>query len=336
MAILAGDIGGTKTLLGLFSEEEGMPLIREEIFASRRYSDFNEVLQAFLKEEKSALRGACFGVAGPVLNGRCETTNLPWIVDANRIARRFALPFVALLNDLEATAYGTLTLTERDYLFLSAGAPERLASETAGRGNRAIIAAGTGLGEGILFWNGSRYQPSASEGGHADFAPRNPVQVALLEFLWKKYPTVSYERILSGPGLFNVYQFFREAAGGEEPPWLSRRLAEEDPAAVISEMALEGKVDLCVKALDLFVSVYGAEAGNLALKAMATGGVYIGGGIAPKILEKLRDGTFMEAFIEKGRFKSFMSGIPVGVIVHGKTGLLGASYYASLRLRRFK
>src|SRR5581483_1791439 len=333
MAILAGDIGGTKTILALFSEEKGMPLIREETFASRRYPDFGEVLQEFMKKEKAPPKGASFGVAGPVLNGRCETTNLPWIVDAGRIARGFAIPSVALLNDLEATAYGTLVLTEWDYFVLSAGAPERLVSETGARGNRAIIAAGTGLGEGILFWNGSRYQPSASEGGHADFAPRNPVQVSLLEFLWRKYPAVSYERILSGPGLFNVYQFFKETGDGEEPPWLSRRLAEEDPAAVVSEAALGGKVDLCVKAVDLFVSVYGAEAGNLALKALATGGIDVGGGIAPKILEKLREGIFMKAFVEKGRFASFMSGIPVRVILNEKTGLLGAAYYASLHLK---
>lgn len=328
MTILAGDIGGTKTILALFSEEgKGLRPLREETFPSGDYPDFGEALKEFLKEGKPALRCAAFGVAGPVLNGRCETTNLPWVVDAAKIARRFSIPSVTLLNDLEAAAYGTLTLTERDFLVLN-----RAPSETA-PGNRAIIAAGTGLGEGILFWDGSAYRPSASEGGHADFAPRDPLQVALLEFLWKKYPAVSYERILSGPGLLNVYHFLKEA-GGEEPPWLSRRLAEEDPAAVVSEVALSGKADLCVKALDLFVSVYGAEAGNLALKALATGGVDIGGGIAPKIREKLRDGTFMKAFIDKGRFAPLMSRIPVRVILNEKTGLLGAAYCASVYGKR--
>jgi glucokinase len=330
MTILAGDIGGTKTILALFSDEkEGPRLIREETFPSRRYPDFGEVLKEFLGGEKRALRGACFGVAGPVLNGRSETTNLPWVVDAEGISRRFALPFVALLNDLEATAYGTLVLTERDCFILNKGEPESFPSESARRGNRAIIAAGTGLGEAILFWDGSGHRPSASEGGHADFAPRDPLQVALLEFLWKKYPGVSYERVLSGPGLLNVYDFLKEA-GGEEPPWLSKRMAEEDPSAVISEMALGGKVDLCVKALDLFVSVYGAEAGNLALKALATGGVDVAGGIAPKILQKLRDGMFMKAFTDKGRFSSLLSRIPVRVILNEKTGLLGAAYYVSI------
>ncbi|MFY9289014.1 MAG: glucokinase [Alphaproteobacteria bacterium] len=329
MTVLAGDIGGTKTFLALFVCEKGKNrLIKEEVFSSRRSPDFEGVLKEFLKGNKLPLRGACFGVAGPVLQGRSETTNLPWTVDAGEIAHRFAIPSVALLNDLEATAYGTLILTEKDYFILNKGEPEIDSFETAARGNRAVISAGTGLGEVILFWNGARYQPSASEGGHSDFAPRTPLQVALLEYLWREYPNVSYERILSGPGLFNIYRFLREKGHGEEPPWLAERLAVEDPAAVVSEVALSGKADLCVKALDLFVFVYGAEAGNLALKALATGGIYLGGGIAPKILQKLRDGTFMKAFVDKGRFSSLMSRIPVRIILNEKAALLGAAYYA--------
>lgn len=334
MTILAGDIGGTKTVLSLFiCEKEGMRLIREEVFASRQFQDFGDVLKAFLKNERVPIRQACLGVAGPVLHGRSETTNLPWCVDAAQIARLFAIPSVSLLNDLEATAYGSMILEEKDYFVLNEGEsePEALSPGAATRGNRAIISAGTGLGEVILFWNGARHQPSASEGGHSDFAPRNPLEVALLTYLWKEYARVSYERVLSGPGLFNVYRFLKETGHGKEPAWLCERLASEDPAAVVSETALSGKSVLCRKALDLFVSIYGAEAGNLALKGLATGGVYVGGGIAPKILQKLRDGTFLNAFIDKGRFAPLMRRIPIRIILNEKIPLLGAAHYACLR-----
>lgn len=329
MTVLAGDIGGTKTFLALFTgEEEGMRLIRDAAYPSRLYPDLEGVLKEFLQGNEIPPRRACFGVAGPVLQGRSETTNLPWIVDAGEISRRFTIPSVALLNDLEATAYGVLALTEKDFFILNKGEPEIFPSETGARGNKAVISAGTGLGEVILFWNGSAYQPSASEGGHSDFAPRTPLQVALLESLWRDYPSVSYERILSGPGLFNIYRFLRESGHGEEPSWLAERLAAEDRSAVISEVALNEKAALCVKALDLFVSVYGAEAGNLALKALATGGIYLGGGIAPKILQKLRDGTFIKAFIDKGRFSDLMRRIPVRIILNEKAALFGAAHYA--------
>lgn len=323
--ILAGDIGGTKTILALFTcdGEEIVP-VDEQVFPSRSYADFSQVIQEFLKDRGGAFSGACFGVAGPVVNGRCETTNLPWTVDADQIGRRFKISSVALLNDLEATAYGALGLTEKGYFSLNPG-------QAHVGGNRAVIAAGTGLGEAILFWDGSTHRPSASEGGHSDFAPRNPLEIKLLEYLLKRYTRVSYERILSGPGLWNIYQFLKEAGHGEEPSWLSERLSREDPSSVISEAALAGKAELCVEALDLFVSVYGAEAGNLALRALATGGIYVGGGIAPKILSKLIDGTFMKAFLDKGRFASLMSRIPVQVILDEKTALLGAARYVCIQ-----
>ncbi|NKE70265.1 glucokinase [Candidatus Manganitrophus noduliformans] len=323
--ILAGDIGGTKTILALFTCDGEKPvLLDEQVFPSRSYADFSQVVQEFLKDRKTSFREACFGVAGPVVNGRCETTNLPWTVEADQIGRRFKIPSVALLNDLEATAYGALGLTEKGYCSLNPGQAD------AG-GNRAVIAAGTGLGEAILFWDGSTCRPSASEGGHADFAPRNPLEIELLEYLLKRYTRVSYERVLSGPGIWNIYQFLRDAGEGEEPSWLSERLSKEDPSSVISEAALAGKADLCVKALDLFVSVYGAEAGNLALKALTTGGIYVGGGIAPKILSRLIDGAFMKGFLDKGRFASLMSRIPVRVILDEKTALLGAARYACIQ-----
>lgn len=320
--ILAGDIGGTKTLLALFScEGERIVPIDERSFPSQRYADLEEAIDAFLKDRKVSPHRACFGVAGPVAHGRCETTNLPWVVDAQRISRRFEIPSVVLLNDLEATAYGTLVLTENECRILNPG-------HANPQGNRAVIAAGTGLGESILFWDGVRHRPSASEGGHSDFAPRNPLEIEFLEYLLKRYPHVSYERILSGPGLLNIYHFLKDTDRGKEPPWLAERLARENPDAVISELALSGTAALCVKALDLFVSVYGAETGNLALKAQATGGIYVAGGIAPKILDRLLDGTFMKAFVDKGRFSSWLSRIPVRVILNEKAALVGAARYA--------
>jgi glucokinase len=323
--ILAGDVGGTKVFLGIFTRHgEKLTLAKERVFASRDYPDLGEVIDVFLKERKVSVRAACFGVPGPVIEGRCETTNLPWVVDAAQIARRFGIAQVFLLNDLEATGYGTLELEEREFhLFDPALKPAR--------GNRAVIAAGTGLGEAILFWNGSGYQASASEGGHTDFAPRNPLEIELLRYLLARYPRVSYERVLSGPGLFNIYQFLKETGRGEEPPWLAERLDREDPGSAISETGLSGKADLCVKALDLFVSIYGAEAGNLALKAMAIGGVDVAGGIAPKILKKMTDGTFMRAFVEKGRSAPLMRRIPVRIVLNERTGLLGAARYASIK-----
>lgn len=323
--ILAGDIGGTKTILAFFAcDEERVVPVNERVFPSKQYGYFIEVLQEFLKDRRPEVRIACFGVAGPVIDGRCEATNLPWTVDAGQISQHFGIASVSLLNDLEATAYGILGFTEKDYSVLNQG-QDKL------QGNKAIIAAGTGLGEAILLWDGLHYRPSASEGGHVDFAPRNSIEIKLLEYLLKQYTRVSYERILSGPGLFNIYRFLKDMGYGQEPSWLSEMLEKEDPGAVISEMAFAGKADLCVRALDLFVSIYGAEAGNLALKVMATGGVYVGGGIAPKILEKLLNGTFMKAFLDKGRFSSFMKSIPIRVILNDKTALLGAARYACLQ-----
>lgn len=327
--ILAGDIGGTKTHLALFRDRgQRLITVREEIFPSQDYASLDELIQKFIHHEESgSIQCACFGVAGPVIHNRCETTNLPWIVDAKQISQRFGIASVLLLNDLQAMAYGALYLTEEEYCVLNQG-------QLDPQGNRAIIAAGTGLGETILFWNGVEYHASASEGGHADFAPRSPMEIKLLEYLWKRFPRVSYERVLSGPGLVNIYQFLKDTGQGEEPSWLANRLKEEDPAAVITEAALAGTAELCVKAVDLFVSLYGAEAGNLALKALTTGGVYIGGGIAPKMIKKLQDGTFMRSFTDKGRFSSLLSRIPVQVILNEETALLGAASFAQRHVER--
>jgi glucokinase len=320
--ILAGDIGGTKTDIALF-QPEGTELIeiRRETFPSRKFNSLDDIIERFLQSEDPSIHSACFGVAGPVINGRCETTNLPWIIDGTKIRQRFGFPMVILLNDLEAMAYGTLRLSEKEYYSINTGIPQTT-------GNRCVIAAGTGLGEAILFWNGSQFIASASEGGHADFAPRNSNEIKLLEYLLDRFSRVSYERILSGPGLFNIYQFLKETHQGKEPGWLKESLEKEDPAAVISETALEEKSDLCVKALNLFTSIYGAEAGNLALKGMATGGVYIGGGIGKKILKTLKERSFLDSFKEKGRMGPLMKRIPVKVILNEKVALLGVAHYA--------
>ena len=265
---------------------------------------------------------ACIGVAGPVRDGRCSTTNLPWVVDGAEIAKRFQLPMVHLLNDLEATAHGLLVLRPDETEVLNAGRPSSAKSALA------LIAAGTGLGEAILFWDGTRYRPMPSEGGHADFAPTSDLEIDLLRYLRASHVHVSYERVLSGAGLHAVYEFIRDTKKNE-PTWLAERLKAGDPAAIIAELGLSGKAEICVQALDLFASVYGAEAGNLALKALALDGVFVGGGIAPKLLTKLKDGTFLRGFSSKGRYKRLMGTIPVRVIMNQKTALLGAASVAA-------
>ena len=258
-----------------------------------------------------------------MVEGQVKTPNLPWVVNAAKITQTCKLSSVALLNDLEAAAYGIFTLQPQELLSLNEGTPRR-------PGNKVLIAAGTGLGEATLYDDGRDYHPSASEGGHADFAPRNETEIDLLRYLIKKFGRVSYERVVSGPGLANIYEFLRDGGRMEEPAWLKEKIAAaEDISAAIAQEALAGSSAVCVKALDLFVSVYGAEAGNLALRGKATGGVYIGGGIAPKIVDKIKDGTFMRAFVDKGRYRDFLSGIPVRLILNDQAALQGAAFYAT-------
>lgn len=324
--ILAGDIGGTKTTLALYEHDQpGTHPLHVQHYASQNYPHFFAILDPYLKETNQNIQRACFSVAGPVFSGYCQTLNLPWILDAAKISQRYKIENVFLLNDLEACAYGALALPESEKVLLN---PDAVLLEHEAPGNRAVIAPGTGLGEAILYWDGIKYQPSASEGGHVDFAPRNDLEIALLQYHLGKYEHVSYERLLSGPGLFMLYEFLKERTQAEEADWLRKRLLSEDPAAVISEVALAETSNLCVKTLDLFVSILGAEAGNLALKALATGGVYLGGGIAPKISCKLKDGTFMKTFVQKGRYASLLGKIPVWLISDPQTALNGAAGYA--------
>lgn len=322
--ILAGDIGGTNSRLALFTGRGGaLESIVEETYATADYASLAAIIQAFVSSHPRPVEVVCLGVAGPVQNGRCETINLPWVVDARDLAQALHVKSVSLLNDLEANAYGLIMLAPEDFIRLNAGNPHA-------SGNAAVIAAGTGLGEAGLYWDGQQHRPFAGEGGHASFAPNDALQMELLNFLEREFEHVSWERVLSGPGLFNIYRFLRDTGRGDEPAWLTRELQQHDPPAVISEAALVGTSTLCQQALDLFVALYGAEAGNLALKLMALGGLYVGGGIAPKIIQKLTDSTFMEAFVAKGRLKPLLQDIPVRVVMNDKAALLGAARFAVL------
>jgi glucokinase len=322
--VMAGDIGGTKTNLALFSiHGERLRSEMQHSFSSKRYSGLISVLQEFLASDKHIIDAACFGIAGPVVDGKVKTPNLPWLVDSSELSRTLKLDSVALLNDLEAAAYGIFTLEEDEFCTLNQG-------KIFHSGNKALIAAGTGLGQSILHDDGRRFHPLASEAGHADFAPRNDLEIELLRYLMARFHHVSCERVLSGPGLMNIYRFLKESRGLEEPKWLAERLSSgEDPGAVVSKAALANEAEICVKALDIFVSVYGAEAGNLALRVKSVRGLYVGGGIAPKILPKLKDGTFMRAFGDKGRYADLLAAIPVQVILNEQAGLRGAAYYAA-------
>jgi glucokinase len=326
--ILAGDVGGTKTLLALFEEQHGrLYRAAERTYASREHGGLDEIIRRFVAEQQQPIERATLGIAGPVDCGRVEATNLPWIVDASVVAGEVGLGQVTLINDLEANAYGIPALRPEDLVTLQAGADLP--------GNQAIIAAGTGLGEAGLYWDGRSHRPFACEGGHADFAPADALQGELVQWLRARWEHVSgghvsWERVLSGPGLHNLYLFLRDSGRGEEPAWLTEEMRDRDPAPIISRAALAGRSSLCEQALSLFVSLYGAEAGNLGLKMLATGGLYVGGGIAPKILPKLADGTFVRAFNAKGRIRPVTEMIPVRVIVNDRTALLGAARQAML------
>jgi glucokinase len=322
--ILAGDVGGTKVHLALYDFLNGrLECSRERRYAAAEYSGLDEIVTEFLGTQP--VTAACFGVPGPVRDGRLRLTNLPWTLDSRKLAASLGITHLFLVNDLEANGYGVAELAPEQIYTLSEGDPSQI-------GNRALIAAGTGLGESLLIWNGHNHIPYPSEGGHADYAPRNEDEIDLLRFLKQKYQgRISFERVISGPGLTNIYEFLREVRGLDEPAWLAERIAAEDPNAVIAELALAAKSEICERALEIFVSAYGAEAGNLALKLLSVGGVYVGGGIAPRILEKLRDGAFMRAFTDKGRLSPLLENMPVRIILESRAALLGAAAYAEAR-----
>ena len=320
--ILAGDIGGTKTVLSLFKRDTdgSMVCVQEQTFSSQKFPEFDDILKAFLPAEL-AIKAACFGVAGPVVNQRCQTTNLPWLLDAAALKIKLGSDKVKLLNDLEAMALGMLHLPEQDLLELN---PDAVAQT----GNIAVIAAGTGLGEAILYWDGNKHYPMATEGGHTDFAAQNVQQDQLLAYLRTIYPDhVSCERLISGIGFSRLYDFL--CAQGFAPPCpdVSEMDIDVDRNAVISRLGVAGEDPLCAEVVRLFVELYGAEAGNLALKSLATGGVYVGGGIAPKILTVLQSGQFIHSFKKKGRFFNLLNTVSVKVSLNPRTPLIGAIHY---------
>jgi glucokinase len=323
--ILAGDIGGTNARLAYFQPQNGhLQLVSERVFPSREHSELGEIVTAFLAESGTRPEVACFGIAGPVRNGRVETSNLPWVIEQSRLAQQIHLPATLLINDLEASAWGIGGLSASDLVPLNHVSGPAI-------GNQAVIAPGTGLGEAGLFWDGSRHHVFACEGGHTDFAPQDDLQIELLRFLKARFGHVSYERILSGPGLVNVYEFLRATGYAKESPEFATELATGDPAAEISRAALDDSSPLATKALEIWIAVYGAEASNLALKTMATGGLFLAGGISPKILSKLRRPLFLQSFVNKGRLSPLVEAIPVQVVTNEKAGLLGAARCAAVR-----
>lgn len=320
--ILAGDIGGTKTKLGLFSLlDTSLEPVRQKRFPSAGYPSLGAMIREFLEPGDPSPQAACFGVPGPVHGSRVKPTNLSWGVDSTEIAAEFGIGTVALLNDLAANAHGIAHLSSKDFATLQKGAPDAA-------GNRCVVSPGTGLGEAGLFWDGKRHHVWACEGGHTDFAPRNELEDGLLVYLRKQFGHVSGERVVSGIGLGNVYRYLRDSGHGKELPEVAAAMATTDHNAVISRYAAEGTCPLCQQTMEMFVGCLAAECGNMALKAMATGGVYLGGGIPVKILPFLQGVGFLHAFNDKGRLTSLMEGIPVRVILNDDAALIGAAHHA--------
>ena len=320
--ILTGDIGGTKCRIALV-EVMGtrVKIIREVTYKSRDYPLFETLVSDFLEDAVTPVHAA-FGVAGPVQGRTVRTTNLPWFLDSDSLQQRHGLLSCTLLNDLEATAYGLSALEDSDLLTLQIGTPSM-------HGNSAVIAAGTGLGEAGLYWDGTQHHPFASEGGHGSFSPSNELELALLRYLWLQFPHVSWERVLSGMGLVNVYQFlcdFRKTAVSEE---ISYAIHHGDPAAAIAQAALKQSDAICVETMQCFIRLYGSEAGNLALKVMSRQGIYLGGGIAPKLLPLLQKGDFMTAFLNKGRMRPLLESMPVKVVLNDRAALFGPALFAA-------
>jgi glucokinase len=331
--ILAGDVGGTKIHLALYNFEAGqLRSIRDQKFPAHEFSSLDDVVNHFLSgdantpaAQRADITAACFGVPGPVRDGRLKLTNLPWILDCRELSKTLSVQHIFLINDLEANGYGIPELTPENIFTLHAG-------DDPANGNRGLIAAGTGLGQALLIWDGKQHRPIASEGGHCDFAARSSREIALLEYLHDRFNgRVSWERVVSGLGIKNVYEFLRDVEKIDEPEWLRHRMQAEDPNAVIGQCAEDGSSSLCFETMKTFVSAYGAETGNVALKVLATGGMYLGGGIAPKIIKTLKNGFFTQAFLDKGRMSPLLQSIPVRVILDDTCALLGAAAYAEAR-----
>ena len=331
--ILAGDVGGTKVHLALYNFAGGrLQPVRDEKFPAHEFGSLDEVVHKFLdagKETpgsgKQQIVAACFGCPGPVRDGRLKLTNLPWTLDVRDLAPSLGIEHIFLINDLEANGYGVPELAPDKIFTLHEG-------DASAVGHQGLIAAGTGLGQALLIWDGKRHRPIPSEGGHCDFAPRSDREIALLQYLRRTLNgRVSFERVVSGIGIKNIYAFLRDVEKIHEPEWLRERMAAEDPNAVIGSCAEDGSSSLCFETMKIFAAAYGAESGNLALKVLATGGIYLGGGIAPKILKTLQNGFFTQAFLDKGRLSPLLQSIPVRVILDDTSALLGAAAYAEAR-----
>jgi len=322
MRVMGGDIGGTKTRLALYDAADGrLEHVVEREYPSREHDGLDAVVEAFFDEVGSRCDRAAFGLAGPVTGRRMRTTNLPWEVDADRLEAHTHIDRVRLLNDLEATAWGLAEL-DPDRV------PVLLAGHSEARGNGAVIAAGTGLGQAGMYWEGERFRPFACEGGHASFAPTDPEQVRLLQYMRTRYDHVSWERLVSGPGLANLFRFVIEDEAEAMPEWFQHAVSDGDPAAAVAERAFAGDDPWAERALRLFVRLYGAEAGNLALKLMATGGVWVAGGIAPKIRPALEQWGFVDAFLAKGRMRPLLERMPVHLVLDDRAALIGAARFA--------
>jgi glucokinase len=326
--ILAGDIGGTKSNLAILSVNSAtLGMERNRRFPSGDYPSLNAIIREFLRYENGQLLAACFGVPGPVKEGRVRTTNLSWGVDAAEIEKEFSIPQVSILNDLEANAYGIAELSPQDFAVIQQGSAEP-------QGNRCVVSPGTGLGEGGLYWDSLRkkYRVWACEGGHTDFAARNELEIALLEYLIAQYGHVSAERVVSGMGIGNIYKFLRDTGRGRERPQVASEMEKSGAGFAISRYADSGECQMCVQTIELFVSALGAEAGNMALKTMATGGVYLGGGIPGKIFNEARCKVFIRSFNDKGRLSGLMQTMPVKIVLNDQAALLGAASYALDRI----
>lgn len=331
--ILAGDVGGTKVHLALYDFTGGrLHPLRDQKFAAHQFSSLDEVVNRFLSGDEDTpatnrdeILSACFGCPGPVRDGRLKLTNLPWTLDVRDLSRSLQIRHVFLINDLEANGYGIPELAPDKIFTLHEGDKDAI-------GHRGLVSAGTGLGQALLIWDGKKHNPVPSEGGHCDFAARSTREIALLQYLKNKLNgRVSFERVVSGLGIKNVYGFLRDVEKLDEPKWLCDRMAAEDPNVVIGECAEDGSSSICFETMKLFASAYGAEAGNVALKVLATGGVYLGGGIAPKRLKTMQNGFFMQAFLDKGRMSALLQSMPVRIILDETCALLGAAAYAEAR-----
>ena len=320
--ILAGEIGATRTRLAAFDTEGNkLQCVVEKTYMSQEQGGLAELITGFIKTEGIPVHSACFGVAGPVTAGRSKISNLPWTIDRRELASQLKLDSVGLINDLEAYAYGIDALESKDFITLSEGAEDA-------EGNRAVISARTGLGVAGMYWDGFRHHPFACEGGHADFAPRNKLDMELLTYLQGKHGRVSCERILSGPGIKNIYDFLRDTNKSDEPKELREQMSQApDPPALISKLAAEGKTPICDQTMSLFVTIYGAETGNCALHFMSTGGIFIGGSIAAKNINKMKDPAFMKSFLDKGRMTSLLKQMPVKIVLNDDSGIIGAARY---------